>query len=101
MSNRDRAAAEAWLERHYPLGPEDRVYDPDRALDETDLRAQGLGTADVLAWVMPGQDAAEAYARACAVHWGRPNLGIYVNPDGLVISVTDVRADPDWTLAGE
>jgi hypothetical protein len=88
-----RRAAENWLGRNYPMPPGDSAYDPDTALNETGLRAEGLRAEDILAWEMDGQEAAELYARATRVHWGRTQH-VYVNPAGQVIAVTDVRGEP-------
>jgi hypothetical protein len=89
-----RRAAGDWLGRHYPDPPV--PYDTDRALDEYEdgeLRAEGMTAPDALAWVLPSRAAADDYARAARTLYGRRQLS-YVNTDGQVIAVTDVRGDP-------
>jgi hypothetical protein len=71
--------------------PPDPPYDPDAALELLDLRAQGIQPDDILAWVYPSRDAAEAYARANARLWDHPSLGIAIDANGQVIGVTDLR----------
>lgn len=92
MVTRDetRRAALGWLEARYPELPE--PYDGEAAVDGAGLRSEGLTSADVLAWAMPGQQAAADYQRACQKLWGRRQV-IFTDGDGQVVAATVLREE--------